>query len=161
MALDDEDFDLSRIPSQDPSRRKFTKEEDEQLLYLVQKYGTKCWEALSRSMVNRSGRQCRDRYKNYLAGNFNKGPWIQEEDEIIYKQYFEIGPKWVEISKILNNRSANDVKNRWHKVLSKDHTRITKYVHALAKEESIPKPPERKVEVRIYAKIPKIAQKAS
>lgn len=51
--------------------------------------------------------------------NFQKGDWRPEEDEMIIQKYREIGPKWVEISEFLKDRSANNIKNRWHKVLSK------------------------------------------
>jgi hypothetical protein len=44
-------------------------------------------------------------------------PWTPEEDSIVIQQYHRIGPKWVEIGKMLNGRSGNNVKNRWHKHL--------------------------------------------
>ena len=100
-------------------RNKFTKEEDERLLELVKTFGTKNWQEISRYMPQRCGRQCRDRYNNYLYQNFRKGKWTKEEDEIIIKKYFEIGAHWVEISKSLPGRSSNDVKNRWHKNIAK------------------------------------------
>lgn len=70
-------------------------------------------------MPGRNGRQCRDRYQNYLIENFKKGGWTEEEDEFVIKKYFEIGPHWVEIAKGLKGRSGNNVKNRWHKFLIK------------------------------------------
>ena len=100
-------------------RKKFTREEDEKLMRLVKKFGTKSWEEVSKFMPRRCGRQCRDRYNNYLLENFTKGPWTPEEDNFINQKYDEIGPHWVEISKMMPGRSGNDVKNRWHKTLSK------------------------------------------
>ncbi|OHT17520.1 Myb-like DNA-binding domain containing protein [Tritrichomonas foetus] len=100
-------------------RKKFTREEDDKLIKLVKKFGTKSWEEVAKYMPRRCGRQCRDRYNNYLLENFTKGPWTAEEDNLINSKYDEIGAHWVEISKLLPGRSGNDVKNRWHKTLSK------------------------------------------
>jgi hypothetical protein len=46
-------------------------------------------------------------------------PWTSEEDAIVIQQFHRIGPKWVEIGKMLSGRSGNNVKNRWHKHLSR------------------------------------------
>jgi hypothetical protein len=100
-------------------RRKFTQEEDLRLRSLVDQIGAKSWEAVSKFMPNRSARQCRDRYKNYLLDNLVCDAWTPEEDTMILEKFKDIGPKWVEISKFLNGRSGNHVKNRWHKHLSK------------------------------------------
>jgi hypothetical protein len=100
-------------------RRKFTQEEDLRLRSLVDQIGAKSWEAVAKFMPNRSARQCRDRYKNYLLDNLVCDAWVPEEDAVIFEKFKEIGPKWVEISKFLNGRSGNHVKNRWHKHLSK------------------------------------------
>ncbi|OHT17521.1 Myb-like DNA-binding domain containing protein [Tritrichomonas foetus] len=100
-------------------RQKFTKQEDNQLLRLVKKYGTKSWEIIAQHMSRRTGRQCRDRYNNHLLENFTKGSWTPEEDQIIISNFLKIGPRWSIISKKLTGRSGNDIKNRWHKKLSK------------------------------------------
>jgi len=100
-------------------RRKFTHEEDERLRSLVEGFGTSHWESISQFMPNRTARQCRDRYKNYLLDSIIVAPWQPEEDEIIRLKFGEVGPRWVEIAKCLTGRSGNHVKNRWHKHLSK------------------------------------------
>jgi hypothetical protein len=100
-------------------RSKFTGEEDEKLRALVTQLGNRHWEAIAQYMPGRTARQCRDRYKNYLLDSLVSTPWTQEEDQILREKYAELGPKWVEISKGLNGRSGNDVKNRWYKHLSK------------------------------------------
>ena len=64
-------------------RRKFTKEEDDTLVQLVDQYGTKSWDHIAEHMAGRTGRQCRDRYRNYLVPGYFNGQWTQEEDDII------------------------------------------------------------------------------
>jgi hypothetical protein len=98
-------------------RRKFSPDEDLRLRTLVDSLGTKSWEEIARFVPQRSARQCRDRYKNYLLESLMADPWTPEEDAIVIQQYHRIGPKWVEIGKMLNGRSGNNVKNRWHKHL--------------------------------------------
>jgi hypothetical protein len=83
--------------------------------------GATSWEAVSKFMPTRTARQCRDRYKNYLVDNLVCDAWSPEEDALIVKKFHEIGPKWVEIAKLLNGRSGNHVKNRWHKHLLRIH----------------------------------------
>jgi hypothetical protein len=100
-------------------RRKFTQEEDMRLRTLIDRERPICWEIIARQMEDRTPRQCRDRYRNYLMDNIASDPWTPEEDEIICARFREIGPKWVEIAKGLNGRSGNHVKNRWHKHLRK------------------------------------------
>jgi hypothetical protein len=83
----------------------------------VDTFGTKSWDDIVRWLPNRSPRQCRDRYNNYLQESLVICPWTPEEDAVVIQQYHEIGPKWVEIGKMLRGRSGNNVKNRWHKHL--------------------------------------------
>jgi hypothetical protein len=98
-------------------RRKFTPAEDHKLRSLVETLGTKSWEDIAHFIPDRSARQCRDRYKNYLLESLMADPWTPEEDALVIRQFHLIGPKWVEIGKILSGRSGNNVKNRWHKHL--------------------------------------------
>jgi hypothetical protein len=100
-------------------RRKFTPEEDLQLRSLVERLGTKSWDEIAQYLPDRSARQCRNRYKNYLLDSLMTDPWTPEEDAILIRKFHQIGPKWVEIGKLLSGRSGNNVKNRWYKHLCK------------------------------------------
>jgi hypothetical protein len=102
-----------------PSRRKFSHQEDRKLQIIVQSLGSKNWEAIAKYMSPRTARQCRDRFQNYLIDSLVTNPWTPEEDAFVIEQVRLVGPKWVEIGKVLSVRSGNDVKNRWHKHLSK------------------------------------------
>lgn len=99
-------------------RRKFSPEEDERLRHLVATNGRKKWEAIARKMPGRTGRQCRDRYQNYLVPGFFNGQWTKQEDELLMKKYKEIGSKWSKMSKFFEHRNANALKNRWNYFIS-------------------------------------------
>jgi hypothetical protein len=101
------------------SRRKFSSDEDLQLRTLVESMGTRNWEKIAKFMGERTARQCRDRFKNYLVDSLVVDPWTPQEDALLIGHYHLIGPKWVEIGKLLSGRSGNNVKNRWHKHLCK------------------------------------------
>ena len=106
----------SQIASSDEKkrRRKFTPEEDELLKELVEKLGVKKWDQIAQHVPGRTGRQCRDRYRNYLVPGFFNGQWTQEEDDLIREKVLELGPHWSVMTKYFKNRSANALKNRWN-----------------------------------------------
>ncbi|CAG9314498.1 MYBL2_1 [Blepharisma stoltei] len=99
--------------------------EDNLLIELVQKYGTKQWakislevnNALHGSLTVRNGKQCRERWKNHLNPNLNKGEWSLEEDLLLMKQKLEVGKKWCSIAKRMPGRTENSVKNRWNSLI--------------------------------------------
>jgi hypothetical protein len=106
----------------DPSecnRRRFSKEEDEKLRRLIRHYGTHDWTTVCRWMGDRTARQCRHRYKNYLMEDHQRLAWTLAEEQLVIAKHREFGPKWVQIATFLPGRSGNDVKNRWHKHITK------------------------------------------
>jgi hypothetical protein len=54
-----------------------------------------------------------------LNPDVKKGNWTQEEDDIIFKKYLEIGSSWSKISKDLVGRTENAVKNRFYSTMRK------------------------------------------
>ena len=99
-------------------RKIWTVEEDQIVLNLVVKHETN-WQLISKVLKNRTGKQIRDRYINILDPSINHSPWTEEEDNILIKYYYKIGPKWSEISKFLNGRPENMIKNRFYSSLKK------------------------------------------
>lgn len=92
---------------------RFTPEEDEKLMKLITLLGTRDWEAIANEMRNRSPRQCRDRWYNYISPDISTTPWTEEDDEKLDKLYDKFGPKWKKIASFFKNRSANGVRNRF------------------------------------------------
>lgn len=92
-------------------RIRFTPVEDERLKQLVSQQITPNWNEISRYMGNRTPRQCRERYNNYLRPELINGRWTKEEDELLNKLYAQYGPKWSLIAQSFKSRSAVNVKN--------------------------------------------------
>lgn len=100
-------------------RQIFSPEEDVYLCSLVQQYGNNSWKFIAKKMPNRTTRQCRERYKNYLSPEIKNGPWTKEEDDLLKEKYKEFGPKWAQISSFFKARSDVNIKNRWASITAK------------------------------------------
>lgn len=100
-------------------RQKFSVVENQILNNLVLKYGLNNWETISKNMINRTPKQCRDHYLNYIMPCKNSSPWSAEEDQLLLIKYQELGPKWTRMAQFFNGRSPNSIKNRWNYYLSK------------------------------------------
>ena len=103
-----------------PFRRKFTQEEDNEIKYLVEEAGIDNWLEIAEKLGTRTAKQCRDRYNNYLSPGITNMPWSAEEDQLLRDKVAEFGNKWTQIAIFFPCRGSNNLKNRWHKVLSKE-----------------------------------------
>lgn len=86
---------------------------------LVAQFGAKKWNTIAMFMPCRTGRQCRDRYSNYLCPGYNNGQWSEEEDMLLKEKFNQYGPLWTKISTFFEGRTANNIKNRWIYNISK------------------------------------------
>ncbi|KAK8842378.1 Myb- protein B [Tritrichomonas musculus] len=113
------------MPSVKKSPKKFSDEEDTLLKNIVKCFGAKNWKFIAFLMPNKTSRQCRDRYMNYLAPGFIHTEWTIEEDTLLAQKFRELGPKWTKIQKYFPSRTANAIKNRYNytirKVLQRPH----------------------------------------
>ena len=57
--------------------------------------------------INRTGKQCRERFKSHLAPKLKKGDWTPEEDKIIIDMKNKLGNYWARIALLLPGRSGN------------------------------------------------------
>lgn len=103
--------------------------EDRRLMELVEELGTKQWATIAKEInkINegnciRKGKHCRERWYNHLNPRINsnsyiEGEWSFEEDLIILTQHKVVGNKWSKISKMLQGRTENSVKNRLNSLI--------------------------------------------
>lgn len=99
-------------------RSMFSTEDDMNLIMLVNQTVSLLgkdrldWREIGRVM-NKGGRQCRERYNKYLSPGMKNGPWTVEEDALLKEKVEVFGCHWAVIVKYFPGRSDVNLKNRW------------------------------------------------
>lgn len=95
------------------TRIPFTKEEDQQLLQLVQYFGINDknnWYFIAIHMNGRSPRQCRERYQLFLSDRVKKKEkWTKEEDQLLISKYKIYGPHWKQMEQFFDGRTSYNI----------------------------------------------------
>lgn len=114
---------------------RWTLEEDELLVKLYKQLGEK-WAEIASHLVNRTGKQVRDRIKNVYDPSISHEKFRIEDDELIYKLYLERGPKWKEIKEeFFPNRTADFIKNRFYSHYQKFKAKYGDNIETLPKRD--------------------------
>ncbi|XP_066400437.1 uncharacterized protein [Miscanthus floridulus] len=71
------------------------------------------WTIIAAQFKDKTARQCRRRWYNYLNSECKKGGWSREEDMLLCEAQKVLGNKWTEIAKVVSGRTDNAVKNRF------------------------------------------------
>lgn len=98
-------------------RVPFTKDEDEKLTNLIKMYGDINWDLVSSLMPsNRTARQCRDRWVNWINVSYVKEMWSPAEDNRLIQKVKEIGPHWKTMEQFFPGRVSYKLRNRYSKL---------------------------------------------
>jgi hypothetical protein len=127
--------------SQKPVRQIFTAEEDARLKRLVSCHGETQWGLIADQMGNRTPRQCRERFRNYLAPELSYSPWTDSDDNLLRQKVGEFGQKWAKIAAFFEGRSDVSIKNHWTSLTAKKGKSIGSDPFPFANEEPSPPPP--------------------
>jgi hypothetical protein len=131
-------FRRGLIPVPNPqfvSRAKFSPAEDARLRNIVLAMRKVNWRVVAQIMGNRSPRQCRERFKNYLEPSLRTADWTAEEDALLLEKFAELGPKWSQMTAFFNRRSGVSLKNHYAKISQRMPLRIDRRIHRDEEED--------------------------
>lgn len=86
---------------------------------IVSQVGCRNWAQIAELMPGRISKQCRERWINHLDPNLCKQQWTPEEDRRILELHAQLGNKWSKISKFIDGRTDNAIKNRFNSNLKR------------------------------------------
>ena len=90
----------------------WSKEEDDILLELAEKYSYRHWKAISENLEGRTPIQCSARYKRIRPG-LTKGAWTVEEDKNVFDLIKKFGKNWSLLAKYMPSRSGKQIRDRF------------------------------------------------
>ncbi|XP_029366374.1 snRNA-activating protein complex subunit 4 [Echeneis naucrates] len=103
----------------DPSLKKglWTKEEDQLLLRAVSRHGEKNWWRIRLEVPGRTDTACRDRYHDCLKAGTKRGPFDQQEEELLLQlvQKHGVG-RWAKIAAEIPHRYDAQCLRAWRKL---------------------------------------------
>lgn len=96
---------------------KFTNNDDQRLKDFVSKFGIEDWTKISMLMKNKSAKQCKDRWSNYLDPAYSHSPWTEEEDNLLLLMYEEMGSQWTLMSSHFEKKTPGEIRFRYLKLM--------------------------------------------
>ncbi|KAM5570801.1 transcription factor MYB106-like [Rosa sericea] len=106
-------------------RGPWTLQEDKKLFAFVQQHGHGSWRSLpQKAGLQRCGKSCRLRWRNYLNPDIKRGNFNLQEDQTIILLHALLGNRWSVIAANLPRRTDNEIKNYWNTHLKKRLAKI-------------------------------------
>eukprot|EP00511_Aplanochytrium_stocchinoi_P007952 CAMPEP_0204846554 /NCGR_PEP_ID=MMETSP1347-20130617/2075_1 /ASSEMBLY_ACC=CAM_ASM_000690 /TAXON_ID=215587 /ORGANISM="Aplanochytrium stocchinoi, Strain GSBS06" /LENGTH=468 /DNA_ID=CAMNT_0051987165 /DNA_START=63 /DNA_END=1469 /DNA_ORIENTATION=+ len=115
----------TRVLAPGLKKGKWSAQEDNKLLRLVneQLNGDPSkninWSIVTQNYQERSSKQCRERWINYLDPRLKKSEWTRDEDEILLRLSAQFPKKWARMAREIPGRTENMVKVRWKSLVRK------------------------------------------
>jgi hypothetical protein len=104
-------------------KNSWTEDEDNKLKAAVQTHGGKNWNKIAAMVPGRTVNQCKSRWHNYLDPSIvlvagHTGAWTEDEDKKLKKAVqIHGGKNWNNIAAMVQGRTVNQCKSRWHNYL--------------------------------------------
>jgi hypothetical protein len=111
------EMDAKKTKNPPSKRHRFSRDDDNIIKHLYEVQRIRSWKEISHSLACKTAKQCKERYYNYLRPGVRNDEWTKEEDSLLRAKIMELGFQWTMIAKFLPSRGANNIKNRWHKIL--------------------------------------------
>jgi hypothetical protein len=112
--------DTASTASDQPSKRgKWSPEEDAALRKGVELFGDKQWKSVAQLVEGRLPIQCMHRWSDILKPGIRKGPWDENEDNLLRAWVEAKGPcKWSECAATIASRTGKQCRERWSNALA-------------------------------------------
>lgn len=108
----EENLLMEKKKSHRSKKNSWRNAEDIQLCKLFEQYGPQ-WTKIGK-MMDKTGKQIRDRYRNKLRPDINYTEWTEEEDKLFLSLVNKYGNKWCKIASKMPGRTENQVKNKFY-----------------------------------------------
>lgn len=106
--------DDGKVPSGRKPRHKFTAREDIAVFNFAVIHGPKRWSEIVAILPDRSPRQCRERWRNYLSPSVRHSEWTSQEDALLIEKVDQYGARWSKIVEFFPNRAGVILRNRYN-----------------------------------------------
>lgn len=98
------------------TRNKFTRDEDQILTELIEVNGLSKGLLMASECLQRTVRQCKERWKLYLSPGIQTDKWTNEEDNMLMAMVKQYGKRWTLICQQFPKRTVVSLRNRYRQL---------------------------------------------